>query len=42
MHTMLRDAFGMHEVREDNCEPEVVVYGGEEIGWNEESSEGNT
>jgi hypothetical protein len=39
---MLRDAFGMHEVREDNYEPEVVVQGGEEIGGNEESAEGNT
>jgi hypothetical protein len=25
MHAMLHDAFGMHEVKEDNCEPEVVV-----------------
>jgi hypothetical protein len=25
MHTMLHDAFGMHKVREDNYEPEVVV-----------------
>jgi hypothetical protein len=24
MHTMLRDAFGMHEVKEPNCEPECV------------------
>jgi hypothetical protein len=31
----------MHEVREDNCEPEVIVQGGEEIGWNEESDEEN-
>jgi hypothetical protein len=41
MHSMLRDAFGMHKVREDNCEPKVVVQGSEEIGWNEESAEGN-
>jgi hypothetical protein len=41
MHSMLRDAFGMHEVREENCEPEVVAQGGEEIGWNGESAEGN-
>jgi hypothetical protein len=41
MHSMLRVAFGIHEVREDNCELEVVVQGGEEIGWNEESIEGN-
>jgi hypothetical protein len=38
MHVMLRDAFSMHEVRENKCEPEVVVQGGEEIGWNEESA----
>lgn len=41
MHSMLRDAFGMHEVREENCEPEVVAQGGEEIRWNGESAEGN-
>jgi hypothetical protein len=41
IHVLLRDAFGMHEVREDNCEPEVVVQGDEEIGWNEESAEGD-
>jgi hypothetical protein len=41
MHAMLHDTFGMHEVGEDNCEPEVVVQGGEEIGWNEESAEGD-
>jgi hypothetical protein len=28
MHAMLRDAFNMYEVREDNCEPHVVVQGG--------------
>jgi hypothetical protein len=42
MHAMLRDAFGMHEVREDNCKPEVMVQEGEEIGWNEEPAEGDT
>jgi hypothetical protein len=30
MHAMLRDAFGVHKVREDNCKLEVVVQGGEE------------
>jgi hypothetical protein len=30
----------MHEVREGNCELEVVVQGGEEIGWNEEQLKG--
>jgi len=25
MHWMLRDAFGMHPDREDNCQPQVVV-----------------
>jgi hypothetical protein len=25
MHEMLCDAFSMHEVREDSCEPKVVV-----------------
>jgi hypothetical protein len=25
MHTMLRDVFGTHNIREDNCEPQVVV-----------------
>jgi hypothetical protein len=38
---MLRNAFNMHEVREDNCEPEVVVEGGEEIEWNKEPAEGD-
>jgi hypothetical protein len=41
MHAMLRDAFGIQEVREDNCDPEVVVQGREEIGWNEESAKGD-
>jgi hypothetical protein len=36
----LRDAFGMHEVRKDNCEPEVVVQGSEEI-VNEEAVKGD-
>ena len=30
MHIMLCDVFGMHEVREDNCEPQVMVQGDEE------------
>jgi hypothetical protein len=37
MHSMVRDVFGMHEVREENCEAEVVVQRGEEI-VNEEAS----
>lgn len=40
MHTMLHDAFSMHEAMEDNCEPEVVVQGSEEI-VNEEAVEGD-
>jgi len=40
MHAMLRDAFEMHEVREDNCELEVMVQGGEEI-VNEEAAKGD-
>jgi hypothetical protein len=40
MHAMLRDAFSMHKVREDNCELEVVVQGGEEIA-NEVATEGD-
>ncbi|XP_059461829.1 uncharacterized protein LOC132190807 [Corylus avellana] len=31
MHAMLRDVFGMHDIREDNCESQVVVQGDEEI-----------
>jgi hypothetical protein len=30
MHAMLRDLFGMHDVREDNYEPQPGVQGGEE------------
>jgi hypothetical protein len=40
MHAMLHDAFSMHEVNKDNCEPKVVVQGGEEI-VNEEAAEGD-
>jgi hypothetical protein len=29
MHTMLRDTFGMHEVREENCGPKGVEQLGE-------------
>jgi hypothetical protein len=31
MHPMLRDVFGMHDIRKDNSEPQVVVEGDEEI-----------
>jgi hypothetical protein len=41
MHSMLRDVFGTHEVKEENCEPKVVVHRGEEI-VNEEAAEGET
>jgi hypothetical protein len=30
MHTMFCDLFGMHTVREDNCEPQLGVQGDEE------------
>jgi len=32
MHSMLRDAFGMHKVREDKCEPEVVFREVKKLG----------
>jgi hypothetical protein len=38
MHAMFHDVFGMHGVREDNCEPHVVVEGDERI-VNEEADE---
>jgi hypothetical protein len=40
MHIMLRDMFGMHNVREDNCEPQVVVQG-DEIFVDEETNQGD-
>ena len=30
MHAILCDVFGMHEVRGNNCEPQVMVQGDEE------------
>ena len=31
MHAMLRDVFGMHDVGSENCEPQTVVQGDEEV-----------
>jgi hypothetical protein len=40
MQAMLHNVFGMYDVREDSCEPQVVVQGDEEI-VDEEADEGD-
>jgi hypothetical protein len=41
MHAMLRDLFGMHDVREDNYEPQLGVQCGEEQIMNDEPDKGD-
>jgi hypothetical protein len=38
---MLRDLFGMHDVREDNCEPQPEVQGDEEQIVDDEANRGD-
>jgi hypothetical protein len=40
MHAMLCDVFGIHDVREDNCETQVVVQG-DEVFIDEEADQGD-
>jgi hypothetical protein len=40
MRAMLRNMFGMHDVREDNCEPQVIVQG-DEVLVDEEADQGD-
>jgi hypothetical protein len=42
MHAMLRDLFGMHDVREDNCEPQPRVQGDEEHLVDDEADGGDS
>jgi hypothetical protein len=41
MHAILRDLFGMHDVREDNNEPQLRVQGAEELIVDNEADKGN-
>jgi hypothetical protein len=40
MYAMLRDLYGMHDVREDNCEPQPGVQGHEEYLVNDKADIG--
>jgi hypothetical protein len=42
MHAMLHDLFGMHDLREDNCEPQPRVRGHEEHLVNDETDGGDS
>jgi hypothetical protein len=42
MHAMLRDLFDMHDVREDNCEPQPGVQGDEEHLVDDEAGGGDS
>jgi hypothetical protein len=40
MHAMLHDLFDMHDVREDDCEPQLEVQGDEEHIVHDEADRG--
>jgi hypothetical protein len=42
MHAILRDLFGMHDVREDNCKPQPGVQGHEEYIVDDEANRGDS